>query len=275
MNKILYSIAVVALFASCAKSYKIEGASSVSSLDGSKLFLAAVKDGETKHIDSCEVVHGEFQFNGVLDTVKMAMLVMDGLQMPLVLEEGPIKINIDNASQRVSGTPLNETLYGFIDKQKQLQSQVNELSHKHSQMLLDGIDEQIIMQQLNIEADKISKEEDKLITDFITDNFDNALGPGVFMMVTSGFRYPVLTPQLEFILSKATDAFKNDPYVSEYCKMAREIEAQQQGLLDAPQAPSAPANTTSADTTAVAAPAQTPSPMIGVPQGQVDNSEKK
>ena len=46
MNKILYSIAVVALFASCAKSYKIEGASSVSSLDGSKLFLAAVKDGE-------------------------------------------------------------------------------------------------------------------------------------------------------------------------------------------------------------------------------------
>lgn len=274
MNKILYSIAVVALFASCAKSYKIEGASSVSSLDGSKLFLAAVKDGEAKHIDSCEVVHGEFQFNGVLDTVKMAMLVMDGLQMPLVLEEGPIKISIDNASQRVSGTPLNETLYGFIDKQKQLQSQVNELSHKHSQMLLDGIDEQTIMQQLNIEADKISKEEDKLITDFITENFDNALGPGVFMMVTSGFRYPVLTPQLEFILSKATDAFKNDPYVSEYCKAAREIEAQQQGLLDVPQAPTAPAKTTPADTAAVAAPAQTPSPMIGVPQGQADNSEK-
>lgn len=265
----------MALFASCAKSYKIEGASSVSSLDGSKLFLAAVKDGEAKHIDSCEVVHGEFQFNGVLDTVKMAMLVMDGLQMPLVLEEGPIKISIDNASQRVSGTPLNETLYGFIDKQKQLQSQVNELSHKHSQMLLDGIDEQTIMQQLNIEADKISKEEDKLITDFITENFDNALGPGVFMMVTSGFRYPVLTPQLEFILSKATDAFKNDSYVSEYCKAAREIEAQQQGLLDVPQAPTAPAKTTPADTAAVAAPAQTPSPMIGVPQGQADNSEKK
>lgn len=274
MNKLLYSIAIVALFASCAKSYKIEGASSVASLDGSKLFLAAVKDGEAKHIDSCEVVHGEFQFNGVLDTVKMAMLVMDGLQMPLVLEEGPIKINIDNTSQRVSGTPLNETLYGFIDKQKQLQNQVNELSHKHSQMLLDGIDENTIMQQLNVEAEKISKEEDKLITDFITDNFDNALGPGVFMMVTSGFRYPVLTPQLEFILSKATDTFKKDPYVSEYCKVAREIEAQQQGLIDETPAPAAPIAPAPSDTTAVA-PAKTPSPMGGVPQMPENNSENK
>lgn len=271
MNKILYSVVIVALFASCAKSYKIEGASSVSSLDGSKLFLAAVKDGEAKHIDSCEVVHGEFQFNGILDTVKMAMLVMDGLQMPLVLEEGPIKINIDNTSQRVSGTPLNETLYVFIDKQKQLQNQVNELGHKHSQMLLDGIDENTIMDQLNIEADKISKEEDKLITDFITDNFDNALGPGVFMMVTSGFRYPVLTPQLEFILSKATDTFKNDPYVKEYCKVAREIEAQQQGLIDeAPAQKNAPAHAVPADTTATPS-LQTPSPMIGVQQAPANN----
>jgi len=255
MNKILYFIVVIALFSSCAKSYKIEGTSSVFALDGAKLFLAAVKDGEAKHIDSCEVVHGEFQFNGTIDTVKMAMLVMDGFQMPVVLEEGPINIRIDNATQKVEGTPLNEMLYDFLDKQKVLQNQMTELGHKHSRMLLDGIDEETINRQLTIEAARISKEEDNLVTDFITDNFDNALGPGVFMMITSAFNYPVLTPQLEFILSKATDKFRKDPYVSEYCKIAREIEAQQQGLTD----PVAPADT------AKAAPAMSgdvPSPIM-------------
>lgn len=266
MNKILYSIAVVALFASCAKSYKIEGTSSVFALDGSKLFLAAVKDGEAKHIDSCEVVHGEFQFNGTIDTVKMAMLVMDGFQMPVVLEEGPISIKIDNATQKVTGTPLNETLYEFLDKQKQLQSQMTELSHKHSRMLLDGIDEETIARQLNAEAAKISKEEDNLVTEFITDNFDNALGPGVFMMLTSAFQYPVLTPQLEFILSKATAKFKRDPYVSEYCRVAREIEAHQQGLTD-PVVP-APAPVDTANAVAI----QSESPLS--PISPTDDSNK-
>lgn len=244
MDKILYSLAVITLFASCAKSYKIEGTSSVFSLDGSKLFLDAVSDGEVRHIDSCEVVHGEFQFSGSIDTVKMAMLVMDGVQLPLVLEDGGlIKIKIDNIVQKVSGTPLNETLYSFLDKQNQLNSQMSELGHKQSQMLLDGIDEATIEHELSNEAQKISNEADKLITDFITENFDNVLGPGVFMMITSGYKYPVLTPQLEFILSKATDKFKNDAYVSEYCKVAREIEAQQQGLIDEPAPSATPADT--------------------------------
>lgn len=243
MNKIFYLMAVVATLASCAKSYKIDGTSSVSYLDGSKMFLAAMKDGDVKNIDSCEVVHGEFQLNGVLDTVKLAMLLMDGFQMPVVLEEGPITIKIDNATQTVDGTPLNKTLYEFLDKQKQLHAQMLELGHRQSQMMLDGIDEETIAAQLEVEAQKIASEEDKLVTDFISANFDNALGPGVFMMVTSGYQYPVLTPQLEFILSKATDAFKNDPYVREYCKVAREIEAHQQGLLDMAPMPDVPADT--------------------------------
>ena len=32
-------------------------------------------------------------------------------------------------------------------------------------------------------------------------------------MVTIGYRYPELTPWIEDIMSKATDKFKNDPYV--------------------------------------------------------------
>ena len=231
MNRILYIFAVIAVITSCAESYNIQGASSVSSLDGSKLYLKAVKNQELKSIDSCEVVHGKFKFSGILDTTFLASLFMDDQSiMPVVVEQGNIMIRIDDASQKVSGSPLNELLYDFIDKHNQLDNRMNELGHRESQMLLDGIDERTINEQLSVELAVIARQEDSLVTHFIIDNFDNVLGPGVFMMMTSNYRYPILTPQIEEIMSKATDAFKNDPYVSEYYRVANEIQAREQGL---------------------------------------------
>ena len=231
MNRFIYLLFGVALLSSCAETYNVEGSTSVSSLDGSKLYLKALKNKEIKNIDSCEVVHGQFHFSGVLDTVRMATLFMDDESiMPVVLEEGAITVKLDNARQKVGGTPLNDKLYTFLDKHNQLENQMVELSHKQSQMMLDGIDEDQINETLSREAETIAKEEDKLVTDFIVDNFDNVLGPGVFMMITSSFRYPILTPQIEHIMSKATDTFKNDPYVKDYYKAATENEARMQGL---------------------------------------------
>ncbi len=233
MNKILSMVAMVAALTSCAASYNVQGSSSVSALDGSKLYLRTVKNNELKSIDSCEVVHGEFHFAGLLDTVRMANLFMDEESiMPLVLEEGEITIKIENAQQIVSGTPLNDSLYQFIDRHNRLTNRMTELSHRQSQMLLEGIDEQVINEQLNLEAAQINAEEDQLVTRFIVANFDNVLGPGIFMMVTSQYPYPVLTPQVEDIMSKATEKFKNDPYVREYYQTAQENEARMNGTKE-------------------------------------------
>ena len=235
MHKILFAFATMALMASCAKSYNVQGSSSISSLDGSKLYLKAVKNNELKSIDSCDIVHGQFHFSGILDTVRMANLFMDDQSlMPVVLEEGEIVIKIDNAAQSVGGTPLNDKLYKFIDKHKQLDNRMSELSHKQSQMMLEGVDELTINEKLNAEAEKIAAEEDKLVTSFIVENFDNVLAPGVFMMIKSGFNVPVPTPQIEDIMSKATEKFKNDPYVKEYYQVASDNMAKMQGL-DEPQ----------------------------------------
>jgi len=137
---------------------------------------------------------------------------------------------------------LNDKLYEFIKLHNQLNNEMNELSHRQSQMLLDGIDEEEINQTLTVEAARITQQEDSLVTHFIVDNFDNVLGPGVFMMMTSVYPYPVLTPQIEDIMSKATKNFKEDAYVKEYYRTANEIEARQNGLVeDTPQTPSAPA----------------------------------
>ena len=177
--------------------------------------------------------------------------------MPLVLEEGEIVIRIENAVQSVGGTPLNDSLYVFIDKHNQLSSRMSELSHRQSQMLLDGIDEAQINRQLSAEANEIAAEEDQLVTKFICDNFDNVLGPGIFMMITGQYRYPVLTPQIEDIMSKATDKFKNDPYVRDYYQTAQENEARMNGTKDLDDVA-----TPLPDSTAV----QPAAPLTNVPQ---------
>ena len=231
MKKVLFLSVIVAFFASCASTYNVEGSSSVSALDGSKLYLKAIKNNEFKNIDSCEVVHGEFHFTGLLDTIRMASLYMDDESiMPVVLEKGEIVVKIDPARQMVGGTPMNDSLYKFIDKHNQLTNQMNELSHKQSQMLLEGLDEGTIDSQLSAEAARIAQEEDHLVMKFIEANFDNVLGPGVFMMITSQYRYPILTPQIEDIMSKATQKFKDDPYVKDYYQTAQENEKRMSGV---------------------------------------------
>lgn len=233
MNKILSASVVLMALASCASSYNVTGSSSVSALDGSKLYLKAVKSGEVKSIDSCDVVHGEFHFAGLLDSVRMANLFMDDESiMPVVLEEGDITVKIGPAGPSVGGTPLNDSLYKFIDRHNQLINQMNELGHKQNQMILEGIDEQVIADQLNAEAAQITAAEDDLVTKFIEANYDNVLGPGVFMMITSQYRFPVLTPQIEYIMSKATKKFKDDAYVRDYYRVAQENENRMNGLSD-------------------------------------------
>ena len=232
MNKILYTLVVIATLTSCAESYSIQGTSSVSSLDGSKLYLKTVKDQELKNLDSCDVVHGKFRFAGLLDTIKLANLYMDdeSLMMPVVVEKGEIEIRIDNTGRSV---------------------------------MLDGIDENIINKQLSVEAARLAQQEDSLVTNFIVENFDNVLGPGVFMMMTSGYPYPVLTPQIEDIMSKATKKFKEDAYVKQYYQTANEIQARQNGLVDdAPQ--QAPVTQAPAGTSQL--PDSTQLPSLNFPQ---------
>lgn len=268
MTKLIYAFALVAVLTSCASSYNVQGSSSISALDGNKLYLKAIKNGAVRNIDSCDVVHGEFHFNGLLDSVRIAQLFMDDESiLPVVLEEGEITVKLGPAGPSVGGTPLNDSLYHFIDRHNQLINQMNELSHKHSQMLLEGIDENEINETLSAEAAMIAQQEDQLVTKFIVTNFDNVLGPGVFMMVTSQYRYPVLTPQIEDIMSKATKHFKEDPYVKEYYKTAQENEARMNGMDEtvAPVAPTAPTAPTAPGDSVAGMPTP-PTPLTKGPQ---------
>lgn len=233
MNKTLYSLLVLALLASCGTTYSIQGTSDVSTLDGRMLYLKVYKDNDFTAVDSCDVVHGQFRFNGGIDSAQMATLFMDeNSLMPVVLESGEISITINNTQTSVSGTPLNEKLFDFMDSYNQLESQLYELPHKQSQAIMNGEDEATINAALNAEAAKILKEEEDLVTTFISENFDNVLGPGVFFMMTAGSRYPMLQPWIDHLWTIATDNFKNDSYVKDFYEKARQNEAIMNGLAE-------------------------------------------
>ncbi|EFA96837.1 DUF4369 domain-containing protein [Hoylesella timonensis] len=237
MNKTLYLLIAVLAFTSCANTYNIQGSSNVTDLDGRMLYLKVLENNDFKSVDSCDVTHGQFHFTGHIDTARMANIFMDDESvLTFVLEEGDINIKINNTQQTVSGTPLNEKLFKFFKEYNQLKNREAELVHKHDQAIMNGSDMALVNAELNAEAAKLSQKEDHLVTTFVTDNFDNVLGPGVFFMVTIGNQYPELTPWIEDIMSKATYQFKNDPYVKDYYQKALENEQIMNGMKEMPAA---------------------------------------
>ena len=218
----LYSVITVLMFTSCASEYKIHGNSSVSRLDGKMLFVKVPQGGEMINVDSAEVVHGLFKMQGEIDSAVIASLYMDEQSiLPLVMESGNIQIQIDNGRLTVSGTPLNDILYDFVSKKNSLDDRAYEVERLESRMIMDGKSMEEVETEITREREKLSKEMDDLVKSFIQMNYENVLGPGVFIMLCNGFPYPLMTPLLDEIVDNAPDKFKNHDLVKNYVEAAR------------------------------------------------------
>lgn len=223
MKAYLWAVILLLALASCSTGYKIEGSSSVLRLDGKMLFVKIPQGNQMVKIDSAEVIHGIFSMEGIVDSTVIASLYMDDESiMPFVVEDGDIKIQIDNAHIMVSGTPLNDKLYHFVKSRNILEDRAYEVERLESRMIMDGKSEEEIAEEVVKEREKLSKELDDLAKTFIQENYDNVLGPGVFIMLCNSFPYPVLTPVIEEIVNNAPENFKNDTMVKGYMETARE-----------------------------------------------------
>ena len=251
MNRILYALLTLIAFTSCANSFNIQGTSNVSSLDGRKLYLKTDQADSLIDLDSCDVVHGQFDFHGTVDSTKIAQIFMDdiNLQFPVVIEKGDITVKLDNTQQRVSGTPLNDKLNDFWTKFIQLRNQYAEIDHEESAAIMNGHDEETVNAQLIKKALGVYDKGDKLFTKFITENFNNILGPWCFLTrinyETTPNAYPVwmndymytnainqLPSWIEYIMSKATDTFKQNPQVKAFYTDFLQAQKEMNGMVD-------------------------------------------
>lgn len=195
----------------------------MSSLDGKMLFIKTLQDGEWVDVDSAEVIHGLFSMKGQVDSVLMVTLYMDDESiMPFVLESGDIEISIDNTQLAVKGTSLNDALYEFINKKNAMDLKIEELERKEARMVMEGADLADIHTQLAQEGEVLIKDMNQYVKKFISDNYENVLGPSVFMMLCSSLPYPILTPQIEDIMKDAPYSFKSNKMVTEFFSKAKD-----------------------------------------------------
>ncbi len=249
MNKILYALVILLALTSCTKSYYIHGTSNISSLDGRQLYLKGGSGDSLITLDSCEVVHGNFSFKGSLDSVQVAQIYMDdmNLQFPIVLEEGDIQLKLDNTLLRVSGTPLNEKLNTFWTKFTQLRNQFIEIDHEEGVSIMNGHDEEATNARLIKKALLVYANIDKLFTAFVTNNFDNTLStwgfltrvsydmtPNAYPIWMNDYLYANAVSQLpswvEFIMAKAPDVFKNNAAIKDFYEKFQRAQKEMNGM---------------------------------------------
>ena len=221
MKRILYPIICLLTLVSCAEQYKIAGNSNVTSLDGRMLYLKVAGDSMFYALDSCEVIHGKFSFNGAMDSTMMAEIYMDNRSLlPVVIENADITVLFSNIEQRVSGGPLNERLYKFLSEKDHLLSEYMELPRKRMQMMLRGDNPIDIQQAINHEAQELSDKIENLETTFVMNNYDNVLGTSYFLYICNQLNYPIMTDQIKVILEKAPKHFLANPLVNNYVTVA-------------------------------------------------------
>lgn len=224
LHLIIYIGTVLLTLTSCKPHLDIQGTTTIPELEDRMLYLRIYKDGDLTVIDSTRIIHGKFHFTGeAQDSTVMANLFLgDESIMPVVIENCPLTITLNENERCVKGSVLNDSLFAFIKRKTALDLQLADLPHRESRMIFEGRDHDEILAELNREAAVLSMQEEKLVMSFIKQNMDNVLGPGVFMIVTSSMPYPILNPTLEELITLASPHFLADPYVQEFIRLARE-----------------------------------------------------
>lgn len=213
----------ITTFTSCGKKFKIDGMTSVSSLDGKMLFVKVLSGDQLVSVDSAEVIHGYFQMEGKIDSVVLASLYMDEeCIMPLVLEEGNINIQINNIGISIKGTPLNDSFNDFIEAKTAIDDKAYEVEREESRMIMDGVDLNTVQSEIDKQRTDVAQQMDNLVKTFIQNNYENVLGPGVFIMIGNSLPYPFLTPMMEDIVKEAPEVFKNNHLIRNYITLAQE-----------------------------------------------------
>lgn len=227
MKRLSYAmipLLVLAVAGCRQQSMDVQGTATIPELEGKMLYLRVYADDDLQVIDSARIQHGKFHFGGTSpDSAVMACLFLgDESIMPVVLDGSPLTITLDAAERRVTGSELNDSLFAFIARKTVLDAQLAELPRRESRMILDGMEHREILRLLSEEAAILNQQEDELVMQFIKANMYNCLAPGVFMIVTSNFPYPILNPRIEELIALGSPSFLNNAYVKEYVRMARE-----------------------------------------------------
>lgn len=223
VSKLLLPALGLSPLCSCSTQYNIDGNSTISGLDGQKLYLRTTAPNGMQQpvpLDSCEVVHGCFQFGGAVDSVLMAELCMgDEPMMPVVIENGTMFVQMDNMMQSVSGGPLNDRLNKFLVQHGRCERQLWDLNRRARNMIYEGKTIDQIVAVIDPLKSTLLTQMRGLEVKFIKENYNNVLGPGYFIRMCNNMGLPTANDDILDILVDAPADFLNNPFISGYVLM--------------------------------------------------------
>lgn len=223
-NVIFALCASLGLFSSCSNSYSIAGDIRSGYFEGHTLTLRVLQDSVWNTIDSMEVIHGHFETKGTVREPQMATLFChDYALLPLVLEGGNITILLDGHLVKAKGTPLNNKLYGFFDERKELTYQLDDLDQRVANMVVSGYSIDCAEELISSQRRAINEVLATQSRTFIKQNYNNILGPNVFMMLCANLPYPKISDNLKKILLEAPEKFKMQPGIKIYALAAQSM----------------------------------------------------
>ena len=225
MNKLpslIVLIEFVLLASSCGKEYTLHG-NTGSYFNGSKAYLKVEVTDEWKTLDSCEILHGKFCMRGPADsTFVTALFIGEEAIIPVVVEEGEITLDINRHDITIDGTELNNALSTFMQRKSQFERRMYELERLEASLILDGHTAESAALQMEEQFELVGDSLDTYVESFIKEHYNTVLGPCVFQLLCSSMPYPLMTKQVEELLSGAPESFLSDEYVKSFIAAAEE-----------------------------------------------------
>lgn len=222
MIRHVFYIIMLLFVTSCARHYNIAGNVVEGALQGETLYLMTHHEAQfTRRVDSCKIVHGQFTLMGSVDSITWAKLYLDqNMVMPLVIEGGEVEVVIDCFGNRIKGSPLNEKLNRFFEAMSKLQREWDAIYDRRIQLYMSGSHVPHILAELDAREQRLERKMEAVENKFIRDNFENVLGPGMFLLLSEQYSVPVITEQFRLILDDAPTEFLNHPMIVDYLRRA-------------------------------------------------------
>ncbi len=191
MNKLLATLAIPTLLASCGTSNDYSVRCALPDLDGDSVYIdhLSFTDDDLPRL-SAKVEHGEALFQGTVDDSELMCFTHGDNLITFILEPGDIVLDLQSGT--ASGTPLNDALQLYVAQSDSLQNsfalRYDSISHS-PQLSPDDRFEQL--EELMMQYNQTSLSRAHRIIDH---NPDNVLGRLVFLADIA--RNECMTPQL-------------------------------------------------------------------------------
>ena len=218
MKKILIMSAALGLLAACSEKpgYTITGVVNNAELNGKYVYLYTYGATDAAPLDSALVENGAFTLTGTQATPQLSTIrfsedvvepqrALSGHTAPytatFTLENGNLKVTLDETNTDVSGTPENDTLQAFRNEVRNMYAELSKLEGD-----LKSEDE-ATRRAAETKYDDIYREIVAKADAYIQANIDKLTTAKLFY----DFRYELNEDQQNAIVAKAGEAFKQVP----------------------------------------------------------------